>query len=52
MVNLEGSHYIKISNEEDFKAMRIKDNIKIKDEAYNKLNDDMDELLPIFLKIY
>ena len=51
MVNLEGSHNIKISNEEDFKAMRIKDNIKIKDEAYNKLNDDMDELLPIMEKM-
>ena len=51
MVNIEGSHYIKISNEEDFQAMRIKDNIKIKDEAYNKLNDDMDELLPIMEKM-
>ena len=51
MVNLEGSHHIKISNEEDFKAMRIKDNIKIKDEAYNKLNDDIDKLLPIMEKM-
>ena len=51
MINIEGSHYIKISNEDDFKAMRIKDNIKIKDEAYNKLNDDMDELLPYMEKM-
>ena len=51
MVNIEGSHYIKISNEEDFQAMRIKDNIKIKEEDYNKLNDDMDELLPLMEKM-
>jgi len=51
MVNIEGSHYIKISNEEDFQAMRIKDNIKIKEEGYNKLNDDMDELLPLMEKM-
>jgi len=51
MVNIEGSHYIKISNEEDFQAMRIKDNIKIKEEGYNKINDDMDELLPLMEKM-
>lgn len=51
IVNIEGSHHIKISNEEDFQAMRIKDNIKTKDEAYNKLNIDMDELLPLMEKM-
>ena len=51
MPNLQGYYDIKISNEDDFKAMKIKDEIKKKDEIYKKLNDNMDELFPIMEKM-
>ena len=51
MYNLDEYFNIKINHEDDFKAMKIKDDIKQKDEIYKKLNDNMDELFPIMEKI-
>ena len=51
MYNLDEYFNIKINHEDDFKAMKIKDDIKQKDEIYKKLNENMDELFPIMEKI-
>ena len=42
MYNLNEYVNIKINNDEDFKAMKIKDDIKRKDEIHQKLNENMD----------
>lgn len=51
MPNLLGYYDIKISNEDDFQAMKIKEDIKKKDEIYKKINSNMDELLPLMDKM-
>ena len=51
MPSITGYFDIKISNEDDFKAMKIKEDIKKKDEIYTKLNDNLDELFPIMDKM-
>ena len=51
MLDLDGYFDIKISDVDDFNAMKIKDDIKKKEEAYTKFNDDMDELFPIMEKM-
>ena len=49
--NLEGFHDIKITYDNDFRAMKIKEDIKMKEEYYEKLNDNLDELFPIMEKM-
>ena len=51
MPSLTGYFDIKISSEDDFRASKIKEDIKKKDEIYIKLNDNMDELFPIMEKM-
>ena len=51
MYNLEETFNIKINHEDDFKAMKIKDDIKQKEEIYKKLNDNWDALFPIMEKM-
>ena len=51
MANFNGYYDIKISYEDDFKAMKIKEDIKKKDEAFTKLNDNFDELIQIMKKM-
>ena len=48
MLDLDRYFDIKISDVDDINAMKIKDDIKKKEEAYN---DDMDELFPIMEKM-
>ena len=51
MFNLNGYYDIKISYEDDFKAKRIKEDIKKKEEEYKKLIDNINELFPIMEKM-
>ena len=51
MVDLNGYYDIKISDSEDFKAMKIKEDIKNKEEAYKKLIEEIDDLFPIMEKM-
>ena len=51
MSNITGYFDIKISHEDDFKAMKIKEDIKKKDEIYKKLVDNMNELFPMMEKM-
>ena len=51
MPTLEGELYISISKSEDSKGLKIKDEIKKKSEAYEALNNTMDELLSTIDKL-
>ena len=51
MLDLNGFYDIKISDEENFKATKIKEDLKKKEAAYKKLNEDIDELFPYMEKM-
>lgn len=51
MPNLEGEILIKISKEDDDKGMKIKNEISLKRDAYDKLNETMDALVEAIEKM-